>query len=934
MTVVFAGILLLSIALVSSDSVIQNETQSFDRIRYKNKAKELFMYGYESYMNVAFPHDELMPIACAPRIRGVTPSRGDVDDALGNFSLTLIDSLDTLVVLGEYDEFERSVRKIIETVRFDSDLVVSVFETNIRVVGGLISSHVLAKMLQGKDPPRMTWYKDELLKMTMDIADRLLPAFNTTSGLPHPRVNLKKGMSKFLKDQVDTCTACGGTMILEMAALSRLTGKKIYEEKARKAMDFLWTQRNHGSDLVGTVLNVENGNWIRREAGIGAGIDSYMEYSLKAYILLGEEDFLYRFNKHYDAIMKYVNKGPLFIDVHMHKPNVASRPYMDALLAFWPGLQVLKGDLKSAIEIHEMLYQVVQKYKFLPEAFTHDFQIHWAQHPLRPEFVESTYLLYRATRDPHYLQVAAQVVDSIEKYTKVKCGFAGIKDLRSMEHEDRMDSFVLAETFKYLYLIFAEASELPFDVDNYVFTTEAHFLPLTIGETILDSNQLPRRVVLDPDEIIGEESSKKYNSACPNVASQFKTTDELSHYGSSIRDSVKRLLTNVGETKEETCAKTSERLRAWAFSTTNAQHLLQLKMMGIEVEIDDNGRVLLTHHSNAAKSPELEQWGIEFMKEMIEYNKQLEHDFYNMPRIDRTVQIVSPPYFGTVEFPASAAQFGMDLNKSEISGPVATALPYDGCSHIKVDATGKILIVNRGGCMFQEKARFAQKAGAIGVIIFDNQEDSSFETSPMFSMSGDNTVEDDVKIPVVLLFKKESELLMNRLGRNDRYVRLAGAIKNPRYIMTEYLKGSRKYQVPKDTFKNQMLEISAKKEIVNFSFYFGTTTQDSDPEAKMHTVEMNIHTLDSFINFPLPSEKRTFLEYARRIAYWTMGYDSQLTKDDFVDLKKLVQRARPVEDSHVGSNVREQLKKIQKSNILPKVVFCRLKGETTCSIGN
>ena len=283
-----------------------------------------------------------------------------VNPCIFSFSLTLIDSLDTLVVLGEYDEFERSVKKTIETVRFDSDLVVSVFETNIRVVGGLISAHVLAKMLQGKDPPRMPWYKDELLKMTMDIADRLLPAFNTTSGLPHPRVNLKKGMSKFLKDQVDTCTACGGTMILEMAALSRLTGKKIYEEKARKAMDFLWTQRNHGSDLVGTVLNVENGNWIRREAGIGAGIDSYMEYSLKAYILLGEEDFLYRFNKHYDAIMKYVNKVPLFIDVHMHKPNVASRPYMDALLAFWPGLQVLKGDLKSAIEVHEMLYQVVQ----------------------------------------------------------------------------------------------------------------------------------------------------------------------------------------------------------------------------------------------------------------------------------------------------------------------------------------------------------------------------------------------------------------------------------------------------------------------------------------------------------------------------------------------------------------------------------------------
>uniref|UniRef100_A0AC34GEB5 Alpha-1,2-Mannosidase n=1 Tax=Panagrolaimus sp. ES5 TaxID=591445 RepID=A0AC34GEB5_9BILA len=175
-------------------------------------------------MEHAFPHDEIMPIACAPRIRGKTPSRGDVDDALGNFSVTLIDALDTLVVIGELDVFEDSVKKVIETVRFDSDLVVSVFETNIRMVGGLISAHVLAKQLQQKDEGHFKWYNDELLKMTVDLADRLLPAFNTTSGLPHPRVNLKRGMLKHLKDQVDTCTACSGTMILEMAALSRLTG--------------------------------------------------------------------------------------------------------------------------------------------------------------------------------------------------------------------------------------------------------------------------------------------------------------------------------------------------------------------------------------------------------------------------------------------------------------------------------------------------------------------------------------------------------------------------------------------------------------------------------------------------------------------------------------------------------------------------------------
>lgn len=78
------------------------------------------------------------------------------------------------------------------------------------------------------------------------------------------KVNLRYGMSDYLKQHGDTCTACGGTMILEFAALSRLTGRSVYEEKARKAMDFLWAQRHRGSGLMGTVLNVHSGNWIRR----------------------------------------------------------------------------------------------------------------------------------------------------------------------------------------------------------------------------------------------------------------------------------------------------------------------------------------------------------------------------------------------------------------------------------------------------------------------------------------------------------------------------------------------------------------------------------------------------------------------------------------------------------------------------------------------
>ena len=70
-------------------------------------------------------------------------------------------------------------------------------------------------------------------------------------------------------------------MILEFAALSRFTGDPIYEEKARVALDVIYKHRHHGSGLVGTVINTNNGDWVRRESGVGAGIDSYYEYLLK-----------------------------------------------------------------------------------------------------------------------------------------------------------------------------------------------------------------------------------------------------------------------------------------------------------------------------------------------------------------------------------------------------------------------------------------------------------------------------------------------------------------------------------------------------------------------------------------------------------------------------------------------------------------------------
>lgn len=121
---------------------------------------------------------------------------------------------------------------------------------------GLLSAHVLAEFVRKREQSNhFKWYRGELLEMAKDLGFRLLPAFNTTTGIPHARINLRNGMkSDELRNSRETCTACAGSLLLEFAALSRLSGEPIFEAKAHAAMDALWKIRNRGSDLMGELL--------------------------------------------------------------------------------------------------------------------------------------------------------------------------------------------------------------------------------------------------------------------------------------------------------------------------------------------------------------------------------------------------------------------------------------------------------------------------------------------------------------------------------------------------------------------------------------------------------------------------------------------------------------------------------------------------------
>ncbi|XP_018964737.1 ER degradation-enhancing alpha-mannosidase-like protein 3 isoform X3 [Cyprinus carpio] len=575
----------------------------------------------------------------------------------------------------------------------------------------------------------------------------------------HLQVNLRfgvRGPETRTGTETDTCTACAGTIILEFAALSRFTGDPTFEAHARRALDFLWEKRQRNSNLVGTTINIHSGEWVRRDSGVGAGIDSYYEYLLKAYILLGDDQFLQRFNTHYASIMKYISQPPLLLDVHIHKPLLPARTWMDSLLAFFPGLQVLKGDIRPAIETHEMLYQVTKKHNFLPEAFTTDFRVHWAQHPLRPEFAESTYFLYKATRDPYYLEVGRTILENLNRFARVPCGFAAMKDVRTGSHEDRMDSFFLAEMFKYLFLLFAEEEDLPFNVEDYIFTTEAHLLPLSLSTA--SNSQAPTLV----NNMAGEElDDSNFEWTCPNTRLLFPDPAFPRNLREPIRSAVDKSCPHPTTHRDPGMGRPP--LRAQDFMANNPEHLELLRRMGVSLIHLKDGRVQLVQHATQAVSAVAAEDGMRFMQEMMELSSQQQKE--QLP--PRAVQIISPPFFGRVVLTAGPAQFGMDLSKSSsgVRGFVTIAEPYNGCSVLSNGeiVAGRIALLQRGQCMFAEKARHIQKAGAIGGIVIDDNEGSSSDTAPLFQMAGDGRNTDDVTLPLLFLFHKEGNILLEAL---------------------------------------------------------------------------------------------------------------------------------------------------------------------------
>ena len=416
------------------------------------RVRSEFLHAWTNYEKYAWGHDALKPLSKMPH------------DWYGqSLLMTPVDALDTLILMKLDEEAAKAKELILTDLSFDRDVYVKNFEITIRLLGGLLSSYQLTN-------------DKRLLDLAEDLGNRLLPVFNSPTGLPYVYVNLKTGQVRDTK----TNPAETGTLLLEFGTLSKLTGKSIYYEKAKRALMETFKRRS-AIGLVGSTIDVETGGWVDADSHISGGIDSYYEYLWKCWLLFGDKDCQEMWQASISAVNKYLAdevRDELWYGHANMNTGKLTVPQYGALDAFFPALLAHSGDVARARRLQDSSFKMWNMHEIEPEIIDYKtMQIVYNGYHLRPEIVESTYYLHHFTHDPQYRKMGEKIFDDFVKYCRVDAGYAALQDVVTKEKRDEMESFVLAETFKYFYLLFASPDTL--DLDRVVFNTEAHPLRRT-----------------------------------------------------------------------------------------------------------------------------------------------------------------------------------------------------------------------------------------------------------------------------------------------------------------------------------------------------------------------------------------------------------------------------------------------------------------------
>ncbi|KAF2281029.1 seven-hairpin glycosidase [Westerdykella ornata] len=504
--------------------------QKVDWEQRRQSVKDAFLLSWNAYKEHGWGYDEYHPVSRNGRYMAQPNGLGWI----------IVDALDTMMLMNLTKELKDARDWISMSLDYNKDQDVNTFETTIRMLGGLLSAHYLQETLPGMKPTNPN-EEDLFLEKATDLADRLMGAYESRSGVPWASVVLKTG--KGVPSHADggaSSTAEATTLQLEMKYLAYLTGEAHYWEKAERVMKVV--DDNGAKDgLVPIFIYADQGQFRGEEIRLGSRGDSYYEYLIKQYFQTQKKEPIYleMWNEALEGVKKHLityTKDAQFT-VLAERPNGLGgklHPKMDHLVCFMPGTIALAAtggltlaeakrlpgwgklqeeDMQLARELMKTcmgMYRVTAT--GLAAEITHfelddpprmmrqepltsksdletaedadwktDFIIKPADtHNLqRPETVESLFYMWRITGDNLYREWGWEIFESFVKHTIVENGggFTSINDVTKVPppSRDNMESFWLAETLKYFYLLFGPNDLLP--LDQIVLNTEAHPFP-------------------------------------------------------------------------------------------------------------------------------------------------------------------------------------------------------------------------------------------------------------------------------------------------------------------------------------------------------------------------------------------------------------------------------------------------------------------------
>ncbi|GAB7340634.1 hypothetical protein MBLNU457_7035t3 [Dothideomycetes sp. NU457] len=502
-----------------------------DWAQRQERVKEAFQQTWSAYEKHAWGYDEFHPVS--------KTGRQMVPNGMG---WIIVDALDTIMLMNLTKELTHAREWVSTTLTYDQDHDVNTFETTIRMLGGLLSAHYLSSAFPKLAPVSDKFGDDLYLERATDLADRLLAAYNSQSGVPYASVNLHtlKGIPSH-DDGGASSTAEATSLQLEMKYLAKLTGETHYWEAAEKVMKVV-DDNGMKDGLLPIFIYADQGHFRGNNIRLGSRGDSYYEYLIKQYLQTTMEEPVYNdmWEQAMDGIKKHLitYSSPSNLTVLGERPNGLDSPIspkMDHLVCFMPGTIALgathgktlaeakkspswgarqEADMELARQLtktcwgmykvtatklapeiaHLHLHQppVMMEDQILqsPEVLSDEVNAEWhkdyeikgadAHNLQRPETIETLFYMYRITGDEMYREWGWQMFEAFVTHTIVNDGADGYSSIDSVEQipthsRDNMESFWLAETLKYFYLLFGPDDVLP--LTDVVFNTEAHAFP-------------------------------------------------------------------------------------------------------------------------------------------------------------------------------------------------------------------------------------------------------------------------------------------------------------------------------------------------------------------------------------------------------------------------------------------------------------------------